>query len=205
LTLASAGRWKEHALYDFPNCAEGCFPDGTMALDQRGNLYGVIVDDKGNLFGTTENGDTYKLLHQLMPVAARPLSLGRGERRGIEQDAYAVVQGSHVRFAVAVEIGHSESVRGPPLREVGRRLKGSIPISQQHRYAIGMVTVDWAVDAGDDQIWNPVAVEIRRRNGGVELPKSNTRTPAESPVPVAQQDADRRRRCPDVYIGQRQV
>jgi hypothetical protein len=99
------GQWKQTVLYSFPNCAEGCFPDGTLASDKAGNLYGVgsggladcggytcgvvfkltpqargtwkysvvhkftgndgafpwgvMVDGKGNLFGTTENGGTY--------------------------------------------------------------------------------------------------------------------------------------------------
>jgi hypothetical protein len=98
-------QWKQTVLYSFPNCAEGCYPDGTLAFDKAGNLYGVgsgglvdcggytcgvvfkltpqaggtwkysvvhkfngndgafpwgvIVDDKGNLFGTTESGGTY--------------------------------------------------------------------------------------------------------------------------------------------------
>ncbi|HXM24292.1 MAG TPA: choice-of-anchor tandem repeat GloVer-containing protein [Terriglobales bacterium] len=98
------GHWKQTVLYDFPNCADGCFPGRTLAFDKLGNLYGVsdgglqdcgytcgvvfkltpqtsgtwtysvlhkftgkdgafpwgvIVDDKGNIFGTTENGGTY--------------------------------------------------------------------------------------------------------------------------------------------------
>jgi len=103
-TPSGGGKWKQTLLYDFPNCANGCYPDGTLALDQAGNLYGaadggvadcggytcgvifkltpqksgkwtysvvhkftgedgafpwgVVVDDKGNLFGTTENGGT---------------------------------------------------------------------------------------------------------------------------------------------------
>src|SRR5580692_2745657 len=102
----SGGRWKETALYDFPNCADGCLPAGTPAFDRAGNLYatasggladcggytcgvvfklspqqngtwkysvvyklhgtdgnflpyGVIVDSKGNIFGTTSAGGTY--------------------------------------------------------------------------------------------------------------------------------------------------
>jgi uncharacterized repeat protein (TIGR03803 family) len=97
--------WKQTTLYDFPNCAEGCGPTTTLALDKAGSLYGsgaggnpdcgsyscgtifkltpqtngqwkysvihkfvgkdgafpygVIVDDKGNVFGTTEAGGTY--------------------------------------------------------------------------------------------------------------------------------------------------
>jgi uncharacterized repeat protein (TIGR03803 family) len=99
------GHWKQTVLYDFPNCADGCFPGRTLVFDKLGNLYGVsdggiadcggytcgvvfkiapqkngkwtysvlhkftgkdgafpwgvIVDGKGNLFGTTENGGTY--------------------------------------------------------------------------------------------------------------------------------------------------
>jgi hypothetical protein len=99
------GHWKQTVLYDFPNCADGCFPGRTLVFDELGNLYGVsdggiadcggytcgvifklrpqtggkweysvvhkftgkdgnspwgvIVDGKGNLFGTTSNGGTY--------------------------------------------------------------------------------------------------------------------------------------------------
>jgi hypothetical protein len=105
MTPSTGGHWKQTVLYDFPNCAEGCGPGGTMVFDKAGNLYGtssggladcggytcgvvfkltpqaggtwkysvvhkfngndgafpwgVIVDGKGNLFGTTENGGTY--------------------------------------------------------------------------------------------------------------------------------------------------
>jgi hypothetical protein len=101
----ASGHWKQTVLYDFPNCADGCFPFGTLVFDKAGNLYGaasggladcggytcgvifkltpqsgghwkysvlhkfngadgdfpwgVIVDGKGNVFGTTENGGTY--------------------------------------------------------------------------------------------------------------------------------------------------
>jgi uncharacterized repeat protein (TIGR03803 family) len=101
----AGGHWKQTVLYDFPNCADGCFPGRTLVFDKLGNLYGisdggiadcggytcgvvfklapqkngkwtysvlhkftgkdgafpwgVIVDDKGNLFGTTENGGKY--------------------------------------------------------------------------------------------------------------------------------------------------
>jgi uncharacterized repeat protein (TIGR03803 family) len=99
-TPSSGGHWKQTVLYDFPNCANGCLPGGTLVFDKVGNLYGaasggladcegytcgvifkltpetggkwkygvlhkfngadggfpigVILDDKGNLFGTTE-------------------------------------------------------------------------------------------------------------------------------------------------------
>jgi uncharacterized repeat protein (TIGR03803 family) len=104
-TPSTGGRWKQTVLYDFPNCANGCLPAGTLVFDQTGNLYGVasggtpdcggytcgtvfkltpqksgkwsysvlhkfngkdgfgpvgvIVDSKGNLFGTTSVGGTY--------------------------------------------------------------------------------------------------------------------------------------------------
>jgi uncharacterized repeat protein (TIGR03803 family) len=104
LTPGKDGNWTQTVLYEFPNCANGCFPDGTMVFDKAGNLYGVasgglqdcgytcgvvfrlarqakgewkystihkftgadggfpwgvVLDRKGNLFGTTENGGTY--------------------------------------------------------------------------------------------------------------------------------------------------
>jgi hypothetical protein len=104
MTPSTGGRWKQTVLFDFPNCADGCFPGRTLVFDSLGNLYGVsdggiadcgytcgvvfklapqkngkwtysllhkftgkdgafpwgvIVDDKGNIFGTTENGGTY--------------------------------------------------------------------------------------------------------------------------------------------------
>ena len=101
----TGGRWKESVLYDFPNCAKGCLPGGTMVFDKAGNLYGVssggqpdcggytcgvvfkmtpqkngkwkysvvhafdgtdgdspvavILDSKGDIFGTTSSGGTY--------------------------------------------------------------------------------------------------------------------------------------------------
>jgi uncharacterized repeat protein (TIGR03803 family) len=104
-TPSTGGKWKQTVLYDFPNCANGCYPFGTLAFDKAGNLYGasnggladcegydcgvifkltpqkngawkysalhkfkgadgafpwgVILDEKGNLFGTTENGGKY--------------------------------------------------------------------------------------------------------------------------------------------------
>ena len=35
------GKWRETILYDFPSCAHGCGPNGTLALDKQGNLYGT--------------------------------------------------------------------------------------------------------------------------------------------------------------------
>jgi uncharacterized repeat protein (TIGR03803 family) len=106
MTPSTGGHWKQTVLYDFPNCAEGCFPGRTLVFDKAGNLYGVnngglpdcgytcgvvfklapqkngkwtysvvhkftgkdgafpwgvIVDGKGNIFGTTENGGKYNV------------------------------------------------------------------------------------------------------------------------------------------------
>jgi hypothetical protein len=44
MTISNGGHFEQTVLYDFPNspsCALGCYPDGTMALDKAGNLYGV--------------------------------------------------------------------------------------------------------------------------------------------------------------------
>jgi uncharacterized repeat protein (TIGR03803 family) len=107
LTRSSSGQWTQTALYDFPNCADGCGPDTSLVFDKAGNLYGtggggntvcggggyycgviykltpqangqwrysvlhkfnsadgagangVIVDSKGNLFGTTITGGAF--------------------------------------------------------------------------------------------------------------------------------------------------
>ena len=94
------GHWKKTVLYNFPNCADGCYPYDAIVFDKAGNLYGgangglpdcdgydcgvvfklspqaggtwtysvvhkltgtdgeyplgLIIDDKGNLFGTTQ-------------------------------------------------------------------------------------------------------------------------------------------------------
>jgi uncharacterized repeat protein (TIGR03803 family) len=37
----SGGRLKMTLLYGFPNCQLGCYPEGTLALDPQGNLYGM--------------------------------------------------------------------------------------------------------------------------------------------------------------------
>jgi uncharacterized repeat protein (TIGR03803 family) len=99
------GHWKKTVLYNFPNCADGCYPGYAMVFDKAGNLYGtangglpdcdgydcgvvfklspqaggqwtysvvhkftaadgeyplgVIIDSKGNLFGTTQSFGKY--------------------------------------------------------------------------------------------------------------------------------------------------
>jgi len=102
---STSGHWKKTVVYDFPNCANGCLPGGTMVFDKAANLYGaasggvpdcggytcgvifkltpqtggkwkysvvhkfngadggfpysVILDDKDNLFGTTQGFGKY--------------------------------------------------------------------------------------------------------------------------------------------------
>jgi len=41
LAPAAHGRWKETILYDFPDCSIGCYPQGTLAIDKSGALYGI--------------------------------------------------------------------------------------------------------------------------------------------------------------------
>ena len=36
----SGGHWKKTVLYDFPNCADGCYPYDAIVFDKAGNLYG---------------------------------------------------------------------------------------------------------------------------------------------------------------------
>lgn len=50
-TPSAGGRWKETVLYDFPNCANGCLPGGTLAFDKAGNLYGEASGGPGNCGG----------------------------------------------------------------------------------------------------------------------------------------------------------
>jgi hypothetical protein len=61
MTPASGGRWKQTVLYDFPNCADGCLPGGTMVFDNSGALYGVAGGGGGNC------GDTCGVVFKLAP------------------------------------------------------------------------------------------------------------------------------------------
>lgn len=38
---STGGHWKETAVYDFPNCSNGCAPWDTLVFDKAGNLYGA--------------------------------------------------------------------------------------------------------------------------------------------------------------------
>ncbi len=49
----TGGHWKETVLYDFPDCAKGCLPGGTMAFDKAGNLYGVSSGGRPDCGGYT--------------------------------------------------------------------------------------------------------------------------------------------------------
>ncbi len=74
MTPAPGGHWKQTVLYDFPDCAEGCFPDQTLVFDKQGNLYGVSsggLQDCGYTCGVVfkltpqKNGAwTYSVLHK---------------------------------------------------------------------------------------------------------------------------------------------
>jgi uncharacterized repeat protein (TIGR03803 family) len=41
LSRGADGRWKETILYDFPTLKDGAGPEGGLAIDQAGNLYGT--------------------------------------------------------------------------------------------------------------------------------------------------------------------
>jgi uncharacterized repeat protein (TIGR03803 family) len=101
----SSDHWKKTVLYNFPHCADGCYPGYAMVFDKAGNLYGaanggladcdgydcgvvfklspqaggtwtysvvhkftaadgeyplgLVIDSKGNLFGTTQSFGKY--------------------------------------------------------------------------------------------------------------------------------------------------
>jgi hypothetical protein len=63
MTPTTGGHWKQTVLYDFPNCADGCFPGRTLAFDKGGNLYGVSSGGVANCGGYT-CGVVFKLAHQ---------------------------------------------------------------------------------------------------------------------------------------------
>jgi uncharacterized repeat protein (TIGR03803 family) len=59
----TGGQWVETILYDFPSCTLGCFPEGTLARDKAGNLYGMSQGGSGSCGGFT-CGVVFKLAHQ---------------------------------------------------------------------------------------------------------------------------------------------
>jgi uncharacterized repeat protein (TIGR03803 family) len=62
-TPSAGGHWKQTVLYDFPNCANGCFPGGTLVFDKAGNLYGAGSRGLADCGGYT-CGVIFKLTHQ---------------------------------------------------------------------------------------------------------------------------------------------
>jgi hypothetical protein len=63
MTPTTGGHWKQTEVYDFPNCADGCFPGRTLAFDKGGNLYGVSSGGVADCGGYT-CGVVFKLAHQ---------------------------------------------------------------------------------------------------------------------------------------------
>jgi uncharacterized repeat protein (TIGR03803 family) len=59
----TGGQWVETVLYDFPDCAQGCMVEGTLARDKAGNLYGTAAGGNGNCAGYT-CGVVFKLAPQ---------------------------------------------------------------------------------------------------------------------------------------------
>ena len=43
----TGGQWQETILYNFVNCHRGCGPEGTLARDKAGNLYGTADGGTG--------------------------------------------------------------------------------------------------------------------------------------------------------------
>jgi uncharacterized repeat protein (TIGR03803 family) len=52
---SALSQWVETVLFDFPNCAQACFPVGTLAIDKVGTLYGTTL---GGVFNQTCGGFT---------------------------------------------------------------------------------------------------------------------------------------------------
>jgi uncharacterized repeat protein (TIGR03803 family) len=97
LAPSNGGAWTETVLHSFTNGFDSGYPQGPLALDAAGNLYGsttrtvfelspsgggwtlttfrglpgipspVILDAAGNLYGTTSSGTTYGSVFQLTP------------------------------------------------------------------------------------------------------------------------------------------
>ncbi len=62
LTRGTRGRWKETVLYSFPNIQDGAYPQGTLAIDKGGALYGIAGGGGGC-------GGTCGLIYKLAPQA----------------------------------------------------------------------------------------------------------------------------------------
>ncbi|HEY6770106.1 MAG TPA: choice-of-anchor tandem repeat GloVer-containing protein [Candidatus Sulfotelmatobacter sp.] len=61
----SGGQWVETVLYDFPNCVQGCYPVGTLAIDNAGNLYGTTIGGVHNqACGGFTCGEVFEMARQ---------------------------------------------------------------------------------------------------------------------------------------------
>ena len=66
LQRASGGNWKQHVLYNFcsagpPFCKDGVAPYAGVVLDDLGNLYGTTTQGGGNKCGETTCGTVFRL------------------------------------------------------------------------------------------------------------------------------------------------
>jgi len=72
----ATGAWKVTELYNFPDCNIGCVPNGTLAIDAGGSLYGTASGglaacggyDCGVVFKMSPQKDgkwSYSVLHKL--------------------------------------------------------------------------------------------------------------------------------------------
>lgn len=59
----ASGRLQGQYLYHFPNCLQGCYPQGTLARDSAGNLYGMAQGGT-NSCGGPSCGVVYRLAPQ---------------------------------------------------------------------------------------------------------------------------------------------
>jgi uncharacterized repeat protein (TIGR03803 family) len=111
---AAGGGWKQTVLYDFPSCADGCLPTGTLVFDKDGNLYGAagggIPDCAGFTCGVVfkltsqKNGKwSYSVLHKFtLKDGAFPQGVTLDERGNIF--GTTLNGGAHNDAGVAFEI-----------------------------------------------------------------------------------------------------
>jgi hypothetical protein len=96
----SGGHWRKTVLYNFPHCADGCYPGYSMVFDKAGNLYGAanggLPDcdgyDCGVVFKLSPQAGgtwTYSVVHKLTGTDGEyPLGLvidGKGNLFGTTQ------------------------------------------------------------------------------------------------------------------------
>jgi uncharacterized repeat protein (TIGR03803 family) len=105
----SGGHWKRTVLYDFPRCADGCYPGFAMVFDKAGNLYGSadggVADCGGFTCGVVcklapQNSGKWKytVLHKLTGTdGEHPLGLvsdGKGNLFGTTQSFGKYIAGT---------------------------------------------------------------------------------------------------------------